>query len=98
MKFMEIINTLFLYQIAKDEMHRRFFITLYFRNILCVIDWKTSKKIKPTIRDTFDNPIQIAAYIGAINNSQLLEKNKVTMPFFVQFVYCDDILSPSTTL
>ncbi|XP_040578892.1 mitochondrial genome maintenance exonuclease 1 [Lepeophtheirus salmonis] len=32
-----------------------------------VVDWKTSDKKKDTLQKTFDNPVQVAAYFGAIN-------------------------------
>ena len=35
-----------------------------------LIDWKTSKKQKLNLRHAFDAPIQIAAYVGALNHDQ----------------------------
>ena len=35
---------------------------------LVLIDWKTSQKPKESLGSTFDNPLQIAAYVGAFNH------------------------------
>ena len=37
------------------------------RGILSLIDWKTSSKPRPLLKDMYDGPIQVAAYIGALN-------------------------------
>lgn len=38
-----------------------------FRNDLVVIEWKTSQRTKATLEDAYDDPVQIAAYVGALN-------------------------------
>ncbi|CAK9816687.1 Mitochondrial genome maintenance exonuclease 1 [Anthophora plagiata] len=40
-----------------------------YRNQLYIIEWKKSTKLKTSFEQTFDVPIQLAAYIGAINAS-----------------------------
>lgn len=38
-----------------------------YKDKLVLIDWKTSQKQKQNVGMTYDTPLQIAAYIGAIN-------------------------------
>ena len=38
------------------------------RKELIILDWKTSKRPKTTLHATFENPLQLAAYAGALNH------------------------------
>ena len=40
------------------------------RGVWCAIDWKTSRRPRPKLRDMYDGPLQVCAYIGAINQDQ----------------------------
>lgn len=50
----------------------------YYKNELCLIDWKTSEKSKPGMRDLFDLPVQISAYIGAFLSDPRYEQLRKT--------------------
>ncbi|KAI9565427.1 hypothetical protein GHT06_009219 [Daphnia sinensis] len=38
-----------------------------YKNNVVVVEWKTSQRTKSTLEDAYDDPVQIAAYIGALN-------------------------------
>jgi len=38
-----------------------------YKDQLVLIDWKTAEKEKNRVEDLYDNPLQLAAYLGAIN-------------------------------
>lgn len=37
------------------------------RDTMCALEWKTSEKSKRALSSTYDAPIQLCAYIGALN-------------------------------
>ncbi|XP_036363511.1 uncharacterized protein LOC115217304 isoform X2 [Octopus sinensis] len=47
-----------------------------YKDAVYLIDWKTSQKPKPLLKNTFDSPIQLAAYMGAYNACNLKDQVK----------------------
>ncbi|XP_076031308.1 uncharacterized protein LOC143019512 [Oratosquilla oratoria] len=39
----------------------------YYKGMLVLIEWKTSGKQKLTLKQTYDDPLQVVAYMGALN-------------------------------
>lgn len=39
-----------------------------YKGTLCLIDWKTSGKLKSSLADCYDYPLQAVAYAGAVNH------------------------------
>ena len=46
------------------------YLPLNCRGEWCVIDWKTSRKPRPKLGDMYDAPLQVCAYIGAVNQDE----------------------------
>lgn len=47
------------------------------RDILTVIEWKNTDRQKKSIANTFDAPIQLCAYLAALNASEFKNKNQI---------------------
>lgn len=45
-----------------------------YRDMLVLIDWKTSKQPRPLLKFTYDDPLQVAAYMGAVNADPYYKK------------------------
>lgn len=49
----------------------------FYENELVVIDFKTAEKPKKTIESLYDNPLQVTAYCGAINNDSNIPRHVI---------------------
>ena len=52
-----------------------------YRDEVCVIDWKTSHKLRPTLKDIYDYPLQTIAYAGAINDDKNYSFNVIILMY-----------------
>lgn len=63
----------------------------FYENELSVIDFKTAEKPKKSVGDLYDNPLQVSAYCGAINNdnnipSHVIDRNISAAVVIVAYV------------
>lgn len=63
----------------------------FYENELVVIDFKTAEKPKNSLESLYDNPLQVTAYCGAINNdlsipSHVIDRNIVSGLVIVAYV------------
>ena len=61
-----------------ESTHMTYEMNISCRDLICLIDWKTSKKSRPLLKNTYDDPLQIAAYLGAVN-ADPNTRNQVTI-------------------
>jgi genome maintenance exonuclease 1 len=81
--------------LEKEVMHTSLFYKgkidclAYYKGNLCLLDWKLSEKDKPELKDMYEYPIQMAAYVGAFLNDprydHLNEKDNFRSAVIVNF-------------
>ena len=54
-----------------------------YRGVPCVVDWKTSDRPKESVQRLYDNPLQVAAYCGAINHTYADQQIHLTTAMIV---------------
>ncbi|KAI0988192.1 hypothetical protein GJ496_012016 [Pomphorhynchus laevis] len=63
---------------------------LPFNNKLVLVDWKTTdSKVKHTILDCYDYPVQLAAYLGALKSTYSPDKYDIADRAILAFIYCN---------
>jgi len=62
---------------------------VFYRDTPVVIEWKKSSRDKSSLQATYDAPIQLAAYMGAVNNDISYDfkvNNKLLYEIFVELI------------